>query len=234
MSLLQNDNQPSGSSVARSPEQLQKRIELLERKLSREKRARQHAENLLEDKSRALFNALRQSEQNKEKMQQLARTDPLTGLANRRELTRQFEQFTALNQRRFGQTTGLLMIDLNGFKPINDHWGHEAGDRILTTLAHRLQATARASDCVARIGGDEFAILCGQIEGPPYMAALASRIANVISQPIQIQDHQTICTASIGMSVSDDSSNLYELMRAADEAMYRNKRQHKAASRDLV
>lgn len=145
---------------------------------------------------------------------QLARVDELTGLANRREFIWQLQQ-----SARIG-TSSLLLLDLDGFKEVNDHYGHEVGDELLRAIAHRFLRITPESDCLARLGGDEFAILhSGEISDAREFA-LALRAT--LSYPFEIQKQ----LINIGVSIGVVSHNGGEdLLARADEAMYRAKRQ---------
>ncbi len=146
--------------------------------------------------------------------------DELTGLANRR-------LFTALAPEILGREAlaALMVVDLNGFKPINDTFGHDAGDEVLRVVARRMAGWGRG-DLVARIGGDEFAgVLTSRDAGSPVngwrqaAAVLSARIA----EPIPILDRRVRMTASIGIAPAYDDAGWAELLRRADRAMYRAK-----------
>jgi diguanylate cyclase (GGDEF)-like protein len=201
-----------------------KQIARLERKLLRVEAARNEAEQLLESKTLALYTALRDAESARDQLYAQANSDPLTGLANRRQLEHTFEQLFALNIRDAGIAIGLLLIDLDGFKPINDNYGHEVGDWVLHQIGQRLTVAARATDCVARIGGDEFVILCTQIRGPGDLHTVAERVRREIMKPVRVEDRSSILSASIGYAMGSRSSTLGQLLREADTAMYHAKR----------
>jgi diguanylate cyclase (GGDEF)-like protein len=119
---------------------------------------------------------------------------------------------------------GLLYLDLDGFKPVNDTHGHAAGDSVLVEIARRLERTVRPGDTVARLGGDEFAVLAADIAGDQDLAALADRIHDGLSQPIELPDGEVITIgSSIGAAVASHDMTADELVRAADIAMYRIK-----------
>jgi diguanylate cyclase (GGDEF)-like protein len=153
--------------------------------------------------------------------------DPLTGLANRTALASHMQQ-TMLRARRRGELLALVLIDLDGFKDINDEWGHAVGDRVLIEVGARLQAFVRGSDLVARLGGDEFILLSEGIHSRQQVLELAERLLHVISLPMALQ-HQTVSVgASIGISFSDGiAPDIETLMRQADQAMYQRKRSGK-------
>ena len=115
------------------------------------------------------------------------------------------------------------MLDLDGFKPVNDCHGHEAGDQLLIEVGHRLLASARATDLVARLGGDEFVLVCESIGSPQQAEALAGRILDALSQPFRIGEQSIRIGASIGISFGQDCGTGNDLLREADQAMYRAK-----------
>ncbi len=149
--------------------------------------------------------------------------DPLTGLANRSSFDERLEECIAFS-REHGSRALVLMIDLNEFKPINDTYGHQAGDAVLTIIARRLHRLLRSSDMVARFGGDEFALL---VEGGEWdsVDSIVQRIAAVIRQPLAYQGTTLEVSSSIGVAVCpEDSIEAGELLRIADERMYVHKR----------
>jgi len=153
-----------------------------------------------------------------------AMQDPLTGLANRTALASHMQQAMSRTRRR-GELLALVLIDLDGFKDINDEWGHATGDRVLIEVAARLQAFARGSDLVARLGGDEFILLSEGILDRQEVLVLAERLLQVIGLPVALQQQSVSVGASIGISFSDGVEPDSEtLMRQADQAMYQRKR----------
>lgn len=161
-------------------------------------------------------------------MESIAWSDPLTGVLNRRGFER--DAARRLSESDDLATGALLFIDLNDFKTINDRFGHEVGDRLLTIAADRLRRTLRACDIIGRPGGDEFVALVPDVE-PELAESLATRVATVLEQPYRIGEAQLACTASIGLALYPEHANtLTGLMRAADQAMYRAK----ARSRNVV
>lgn len=152
-------------------------------------------------------------------IQRMAHHDALTGLPNRALLQDRATQALALAQRNAG-TVALVYIDLNGFKPINDHWGHEAGDHALVHVAQQLSAVVRASDTVCRIGGDEFVLMLQDI-ALDALQTLAHKVLHVFQQPFVWQGHSLRLGACGGISVYPaHGETLTELLRHADEAMY--------------
>jgi diguanylate cyclase (GGDEF)-like protein len=154
------------------------------------------------------------------RLSHLAYHDALTGLPNRRLF---FERLTrALDvQRHYRSELGLLFIDIDSFKTINDRLGHLVGDQVLVMTAHRLLLSARSSDTVARIGGDEFVILCERLDKPARdLLALAERVATEISTPVPTDEDALVVTASVGIATVTDDEDADALVRQADCAMY--------------
>lgn len=153
--------------------------------------------------------------------EKLASRDTLTGLMSRQLFEDRLDHAIAL-AKRLGQTLSLLYIDLDDFKPINDKFGHDAGDAVLKEAALRLREVARDSDTVARLGGDEFVVLMGSDGDGGGAAALATRIISALSQPIFAGGRECHVGVSIGVAVSSPSQTVDKetLMKAADEAMY--------------
>jgi diguanylate cyclase (GGDEF)-like protein/PAS domain S-box-containing protein len=150
-----------------------------------------------------------------------ALTDPLTGLANRAEAMRALQR--ALDrQTRFGGCTTLIFIDLDGFKAVNDQLGHAAGDELLRGFAERLRGAVRATDVPARIGGDEFLIICETVPSVASARLAANRFAQLLADVPR--DFRTPpVQASIGVAVAVDATDPQTLMQAADAAMYEAK-----------
>ncbi|GGS62183.1 hypothetical protein GCM10010156_21240 [Planobispora rosea] len=150
--------------------------------------------------------------------------DALTGLPNRVMLGQRLDEALASAQRT-GKSVGLLLIDLDGFKQVNDTLGHHCGDLLLQQVADRLMSVVRTSDTVARLGGDEFAILLPDsvLSGAHDVAA---RVLAVLGQPVELGDRQARIGGSIGIAVyPGDGGDRQELSRYADAAMYHAKRQ---------
>jgi len=153
----------------------------------------------------------------------LAQYDPLTGLANRRLLTDYLKRTIALSQRRH-RRFALYFLDLDGFKPVNDQWGHEAGDWVLAQLGERLKASLRDSDLVARVGGDEFVALALEVDQRPSIEAIAEKLFTSITDLLLWHDHEIRLGVSIGIAVYPETATDAEgLMNRADNAMYQVK-----------
>jgi diguanylate cyclase (GGDEF)-like protein len=119
----------------------------------------------------------------------------------------------------------LLIIDLDGFKKVNDTVGHHAGDALLQAVGKRLQAAVRDDDLVSRLGGDEFAVLLTRNPDPVSAAAIASRLHDRLREPLCVDDHEVRVGASIGIAMFPDAAaDMPSLMRHADAAMYEAKR----------
>lgn len=160
----------------------------------------------------------------------LAYHDPLTGLPNRALLLDLLQQ-AILQAERHNTTTGLLLVDLDGFKHVNDRLGHNAGDLVLRVVAERLASCIRAGDTASRYGGDELVILLPEIGGNDEVATVAQKIAASLSMPHKLGDTTILVKASLGTAVFNSGRvSCDELIGAADSAMYRVK----AQSRGLV
>jgi len=146
--------------------------------------------------------------------------DPLTNLPNR-TLIRDRIAAALQRSRRQGLSVALLFVDLDGFKLINDSHGHEVGDALLKETAERLMDLVRPGDTVGRLAGDEFVILCEQIEEPTLASALAHRINDRLRQPAVIHGIPMLVTASIGIAIGHGTTHSADdLLRSADTAMY--------------
>lgn len=144
-----------------------------------------------------------------------ANHDPLTGVANRAAMCRAIEQ-TAVTT---GTLPGLLLIDLDEFKVVNDSHGHAAGDHVLQTVAERITGALRGSDVVARLGGDEFAVVAPNLNAD-NVDGLVERIRRSVTQPIEFGDTTLTQTMSIGIAFGDDGHDLADLLVKADRALY--------------
>ncbi|MBV8503081.1 MAG: diguanylate cyclase [Paucibacter sp.] len=168
------------------------------------------------------IDAIKQSEQ---KAQYLALHDPLTGVANRRLFEERLKQALG-DAARSGQSVALCGIDLDGFKPINDEFGHQAGDEVLKQVATRLTEQVRANDIVARLGGDEFSLVLVGVAGEREALQVLQRCLAAVQRPIDIgRDHQVSIGASLGVALSCVHGHSAQLlMKQADDAMYEAKR----------
>jgi diguanylate cyclase (GGDEF)-like protein len=154
--------------------------------------------------------------------------DSLTELPNRALFADRLGLALARTSRR-RVAVAVLFLDLDGFKPINDRFGHEAGDRLLQAVAERVRACVRPEDTVARLGGDEFTVLLEDIVDVRYAIGVAERIEEALREPFPIDGHEARVTASIGIAVSSGpDTSPEELMRNSDRAMYLAKRKGRA------
>ncbi len=168
--------------------------------------------------------ALRGSE---ERLRHLSEHDALTGLPNRILLNDRC-QISLNRAMRFQSCLGLLMVDVDEFKIVNDALGHQAGDKLLRELAQRLNNSVRATDTVARIGGDEFIVHLPDLRIPAEVESIAAKIVAAVAHPYAIDSAQAVITVSVGVVTYPDAGNdLDTLMRCADEAMYAAKQKGK-------
>ncbi len=157
-----------------------------------------------------------------ERIAHAAYVDDLTGLPNRKVFCQQLEQ--ELKRVHRGERLALLYLDLDYLKQVNDTLGHPAGDKLLMDVADRLRSCVRDIDMVARLSGDEFAIIQKLLDQPADAAALAMRIRDAIREPFDLDGHQVTVDVSIGISIApNDAIELDELMKTADIALYEAK-----------
>jgi len=175
-----------------------------------------------------LISDITERKQAEEQIRQLAYHDSLTGLPNRKLFSDRLS--IALTQaQRNKKEVGIAMLDLDNFKDVNDTLGHTAGDLLLQATAERLTAALRKGDTVARIGGDEFALILPELKGVEDAIQVAQKIVAGFSKPFLIDTHQLVVTTSIGIAVyPNDGMDGDILLRNADIAMY----QAKEAGRD--
>jgi diguanylate cyclase (GGDEF)-like protein/PAS domain S-box-containing protein len=153
----------------------------------------------------------------------LAFHDPLLDMPNRVMFMERLEHALA-DRRAADSRVGVIFVDLDNFKLINDSLGHETGDQLLMAVAERLRASVRSADNTARLGGDEFTVLLESIHSADEAIAVASRILECIQQPIDLSGHEVTPSASIGIAVSGPGQDTADaLLRCADQAMYRAK-----------
>ena len=158
--------------------------------------------------------------QAEQRIRHVAEHDGLTSLLNRTAFL-QILQGAAAEARRHGTGFAVLYVDLDGFKPVNDRFGHAVGDQLLARVAARLGQVARQDDVVARLGGDEFALLQRGVSDAGSAQRLAERLVEAIAQPAEIESHPVQVGASVGIVLSPaDGVDAEELLRKADSAMY--------------
>jgi diguanylate cyclase (GGDEF)-like protein len=162
-------------------------------------------------------------ERSRAALREEATHDPLTGLANRRLFYDRLQQ-AVRHAHRYGGKVGILYVDLDRFKDINDRHGHHVGDAVLTEVAKRLTASIRDSDSVARLGGDEFVMLLEAVQGRQDCLAAAHKIEQALNADTRFYGLDVEIAASIGQALyPDDGTDEDALIRAADAAMYRIK-----------
>lgn len=164
-----------------------------------------------------------------EKISYLAGHDELTGLPNRVLFKDRLEnsRFMAIRNKK---KLAILFIDLDGFKEINDTFGHKAGDMLLQEVSKRILSLVRQSDTVARMGGDEFIVLLNNIECSNNVALVAGKILEIVGKPILLSGHTAKVGCSIGISIFPDHNNdIEKLINYADTAMYEVKKAGKNA-----
>ena len=154
-----------------------------------------------------------------EELRHQAFHDTLTGLANRALFEDRLAHALAIAQRQ-RKPLALLFLDLDDFKTINDSLGHSAGDKLLKRVAERLVSVVRGTDTATRQGGDEFAVLLENLEGPDEARAVATRILDAFGPPFVVDGRELAVSVSIGLALSDGSLCAQDLMRNADVAMY--------------
>jgi diguanylate cyclase (GGDEF)-like protein/PAS domain S-box-containing protein len=184
---------------------------------------RKQREEQLKRTADELYRSNSELKRKEDHLRYLAYHDPLTGLSNRKFFMEQLHEsldWAASNNLLLG----LLFIDLDGFKQVNDTLGHEIGDRLLVTVGQRLSNCLRGSDTVSRLGGDEFTVIVRSIPNVKVAAKVAEKILGTITEPIVLDEYTTRVSASIGISIYPlNSHNSENLIKQADTAMYRAK-----------
>jgi diguanylate cyclase (GGDEF)-like protein len=154
-----------------------------------------------------------------EQLRRQAMYDHLTGLANRAHFADRLEHAVA-SRNRLGRQTALLFVDLNGFKSVNDRFGHHTGDTVLRALADHLTTVIRAGDTAARLGGDEFGVILQSVSTAAEASAVAQRLRRALAEPLEVDGREIRIDASIGIALGDEPETL---LKEADAAMYRAK-----------
>ncbi|MEO1639299.1 MAG: EAL domain-containing protein, partial [Pseudomonadota bacterium] len=175
--------------------------------------------NLQKDTHAALEKARTEANMRLEDLERLSRSDPLTGLMNRRAFDEMVQSMMHQHANRLGVT--VFVMDLDGFKPINDSYGHEAGDAVLCKVAERLERLVRATERAARVGGDEFAVLSTAMTSVEMAEEFAKTILDALSEAIPSGEKQLEIGASIGIArQSAEVKTPTDLLSGADQAMY--------------
>lgn len=170
-----------------------------------------------------VFSDISTIKQTQAELEHLAHFDPLTDLPNR-NLFHDRLSHAIERAYRYSQHVAIMVLDLDGFKTVNDSLGHPVGDQLLQQVAHRLKSCIRVEDTVARLGGDEFAIVIANLEHDEHIVDIADKILHTIESPFTIEGHSALVTTSIGIAVyPSDGLTPDLLIRNADAAMYQSK-----------
>jgi diguanylate cyclase (GGDEF)-like protein/PAS domain S-box-containing protein len=165
-----------------------------------------------------------------DQLEHQATHDPLTGLANRK-LFDELLVRAVFRAERSRRALAVLYMDLDGFKDVNDVFGHQAGDRVLSETARRLESVIRPGDIVARLGGDEFVVLCENLASPDDAEKIATRVVQSVGKPVAVAAGVATVTASVGVAIGSLGESAASVVARADEAMYRIKQDGKAGYR---
>ncbi len=172
------------------------------------------------------FRSRREQERNRQ-MQYLAHHDGLTSLPNRAQFEETLEH-AAERAIELGHKLAVIILDLDGFKAVNDTLGHPVGDGLLKAAGERLKASLRDDDLLARLSGDEFAIIVPDLHDPSVLNAMAKRVIALVSSPFQVDGHEIMVSCSVGIAIGPDNGDTADkLVRNADFALYRAKSEGK-------
>jgi diguanylate cyclase (GGDEF)-like protein len=168
----------------------------------------------------------RRAVQERDVLHSLAHTDPLTGLLNRRGLHDALG--AAVARASPDRILAIYMLDLDGFKPVNDRFGHDVGDALLRVVAQRLRGSMRTGDTVARVGGDEFVVLAQGLASETLAGDLGLKLVDAFSTPFALDQQSCSVSATIGYALAPtDATDARALLKAADAAMYAGKQEGK-------
>jgi diguanylate cyclase (GGDEF)-like protein/PAS domain S-box-containing protein len=178
------------------------------------------------------FRDITEQKRHAERLERIAHHDPLTGLPNRALLGERLREAIE-RDRQAGACSAVCYLDLDGFKAVNDRFGHPAGDRVLVEIAGRLEASVRAGDTVARLGGDEFVVLLGEVADDAGLGRTLVRLLQAVAEPFQLGEGPPLAlSASLGVSRSPrDGDDPDTLLLRADQAMYVAKQSGKSRYR---
>jgi diguanylate cyclase (GGDEF)-like protein/PAS domain S-box-containing protein len=172
----------------------------------------------------SVFSDISPLKEHEEELDRIAHYDTLTGVPNRRLLNDRLDRAIA-HTRRDGHQLAVCYLDLDGFKPVNDRYGHETGDLLLIEITRRLQAAIRPDDTIARMGGDEFVLLLLELSSLEECRIVLNRMLETVSEPVVIDGKRVAVSASIGLTLyPPDDTDAEVLLRHADHAMYCAKR----------
>lgn len=170
-----------------------------------------------------MFDDISERVEKEEALKVLSEVDSLTGIYNRQGFNQQLE-FVFTEFQREGNSFSILFFDLDKFKYVNDHFGHDYGDQLLKILAMRLKHNLKKGDIIARLGGDEFVVILPNLSAPAFLEIIANKLIKILSEPYQLFDVEHSTTASIGIaSYPNDAIDKETLLKAADSAMYQAK-----------
>lgn len=177
----------------------------------------------LEELNRRLHRELVELARKEAQARDFAYHDELTKLPNRRLLRDRLDQALAHAARQHNEVV-LLLVDLDGFKGVNDTLGHAAGDRLLQAVAHRLRVNLRVADTACRYGGDEFVVMLPEVDSERMAAAVTTKLRLALGEPYSVDGHEVRIAVSVGrVAYPSDGQTYEELLRKADEALYRAK-----------
>ncbi|WP_418140896.1 PhnD/SsuA/transferrin family substrate-binding protein [Marinobacter sp. MA] len=171
-----------------------------------------------------IFSDVTRLKEQERRLRIMAHYDALTGMPNRVLFADRLQQAMALTRRQSGKLA-VVYIDLDEFKPVNDAFGHEAGDQLLVEIANRMRAELREEDTLARLGGDEFAAIVMNVQDDASLESLLVRLLARVAEPIWVADHSVEVSASIGYTLFPQTADLDgdQLLRQSDQAMYQAK-----------
>ena len=179
--------------------------------------------------SMGVFTDITERKRAEERLMHDAFHDALTGLANRALFTDHLRLRIERAKRERDSVFGVLFLDFDRFKVINDSLGHAEGDKLLVAVAQRLESTLRSSDLIARLGGDEFTMLLNELDDANHASLIAARIQEILSVPFSLESGDVFMSASIGIAIgSEGNVSAEDMLRNADIAMYRAKSKGKA------
>lgn len=167
-------------------------------------------------------------DEERQRLQYMATHDGLTGLPNRKFFDEALANTLAMADRS-NSRVGIGIMDLNGFKPINDEIGHKAGDTVLQAISSRMHESVRKTDIIARIGGDEFALIVSNIKSDQDIATVCEKLLEIVARPVTLDNGQTVSVSgSLGLAIFPDDSRDENTLRAmADKTMYHAKHSNK-------
>lgn len=179
---------------------------------------------LLKARNHRLQDRVEDLSEREKNARRMANHDGLTGLPNRRLLTDRLHQAMHMSARKSDEKVAVLFLDLNGFKAVNDNYGHQYGDILLKEVALRLRQCLRAMDTACRYGGDEFVVLLPNVKSTEYVGLVADRVRDSLAKPYLVEGRELRMTVSIGFSVyPDQASDPAALVHRADISMYARK-----------